>query len=509
MVNRGGWPSAETIFARAILETGNSTARRPGRTRIRGMTSRRGLSRQTMAVGLTLALFAAHGVAQTRVTAPSNKFDPKQDVQLGREAAAEVEKQLPVLRDAQVSSYVDRVGQRLVRAIPSEFRHRGFAYRFRVVDLREINAFALPGGPMYLHRGMLQAARSEAEIAGVMAHEISHVALRHGTAQASRAQNYQIGAVAGAILGAIIGGTAGQVVAEGSQFGLGVHFLRYTREYERDADMLGAQIMARAGYDPRAMAAMFETIQKQGGRGGPEWLSSHPNPGNRSAAIQEEARALRVQNPVTNTAQFNQVQARLKQLPPARSMQEVTRQGDGGGSARNGGGAVGTSGVGGRVEPPSSRQRAYRGGDVFEVRVPANWRELPSGNAVWFAPEGAYGSVNGQQIFTHGMQFGVAQTRAGDLEGATRELLGALQQGNPNLRQAGAAQRARFGGRQGLTLQLRNRSEVTGHDEVVQVYTTQRGDGTLFYGVAVAPQQEWRQYSGVFNQVAGSVRVHQ
>jgi beta-barrel assembly-enhancing protease len=471
------------------------------------MTTTRGLSRQTMAVALTLGLFAAHTVAQTRVEAPSNKFTPQQDVQLGREAAAELEKQLPVLRDAQVSSYVDRVGQRLVRAIPSQFRHPGFNYRFQVVDLREINAFALPGGPMYLHRGMLQAARSEAEVASVMAHEISHVALRHGTAQASRAQNYQIGAVAGAILGAVIGGTAGQVVAEGSQLGLGVHFLRYSRAYERDADMLGAQMMAGAGYDPRAMASMFETIQKQGGRGGPEWLSSHPNPGNRSAAIREESRALRVQQPVTNTAQFNQLQARLKQLPPARSMEEVAR-GGGGGSARNGGGAVGTSGVGGRVEPPSSRQRTYRGGDVFEVRVPANWRDLPAGQAVWFAPEGAYGSVNGQQIFTHGIQFGVAQTRAQDLEGATRELLGALQQSNPNLRQAGSAQRARFAERQGLTLQLRNRSEVTGQDETVQVFTTQRRDGTLFYGVAVAPQQEWRQYAGVFNQVAGSVRVN-
>jgi beta-barrel assembly-enhancing protease len=471
------------------------------------MKNRRGFSRQTLAAGLAIALFAAQSVAQTRVTAPSNKFEPKEDVQLGREAAAEVEKQLPVLRDAQVSSYVDRVGQRLVRAIPSEFRHPGFTYRFQVVDLSDINAFALPGGPMYLNRGMLQAAGSEAEIAGVMAHEISHVALRHGTAQASRAQNYQIGAVAGAILGAIIGGTAGQVVAEGSQFGLGVHFLRYSRAYERDADLLGSQIMARAGYDPRAMASMFETIQKQGGRGGPEWLSSHPNPGNRSAAIQEEARSLRIQQPVTNTAAFTQLQSRLNQLPPARSMQEIARGGGGGGSARTGGGAVGTTGVGQRVEPPSSRHRTYRGGDLFQVSVPDNWRQLPAGNAVWFAPDGAYGSVNGQQIFTHGMQFGVAQTRAGDLEGSTRELLAALQQSNPNLRQAGSAQRARFAQRNGLTLQLRNRSEVTGHDETVQIFTTQRRDGTLFYGVAVAPQQEWRQYAKVFNRVAGSVRI--
>ena len=130
-----------------------------------------------------------------------------------------------------------------------------------------------------------------------MAHEMAHVALRHGTAQASKAQKYQIGAVAGQILGAIIGGTAGAVVSQGSQFGIGVSFLRFGRAYEKDADILGAQMMARAGYDPVDMANMFRTIEQQGGGGGPEWMSSHPNPGNRSAYITQEARLLRVETP--------------------------------------------------------------------------------------------------------------------------------------------------------------------------------------------------------------------
>ncbi len=142
---------------------------------------------------------------------------------------------------------------------------------------------------MFLNRGMIEASKNEAEMAGVMAHEISHVALRHGTAQATKGEKFQIGAIAGQVLGAIVGGTAGSVISQGSQFGLGTYFLKYGREYETQADILGAQIMARAGYDPRQMANMFKTIEAQGGRGGPEWMSSHPNPGNRYNTINREA----------------------------------------------------------------------------------------------------------------------------------------------------------------------------------------------------------------------------
>ena len=164
---------------------------------------------------------------------------------------------------------------------------------------------------MFLNRGMIEAAKTEAEMAGVMAHEIAHVALRHGTAQATKGQKFQVGAIAGQILGAIVGGAAGSVIAQGSQFGLGAYFLKYGREYERQADLLGAQIMARAGYDPREMANMFRTIQEQGGRSGPEWLSSHPDPGNRYNAIVNESKSLRVQGNA-NTGQFASIKTRLR-----------------------------------------------------------------------------------------------------------------------------------------------------------------------------------------------------
>jgi beta-barrel assembly-enhancing protease len=275
---------------------------------------------------VSIALSAVVLSAQTRIRAPANKYTPAQDVQLGRQAAAQVRQRLPMLNDGEVTAYVASIGRRLVSAIPANLRHREFRYAFHVVNARDINAFALPGGPMYVNRGMLEAATTEGQVAGVMAHELSHIALRHGTAQASKATKYEIGTLAGSILGAIIGGNAGSVVAQGTRLTLGTAFMRFSREFERQADIEGAQIMARAGYDPRDMAAMFRIIAQRSGSGGPEWLSDHPNPGNRYDYITREARLLRVTNPVRDTSRFRVVRARLRQLPPAPTTRQITQR---------------------------------------------------------------------------------------------------------------------------------------------------------------------------------------
>ena len=212
---------------------------------------------------------------------------------MGRRAEAELRGKVPMVRDAGTERYVARIGERLVAAIPARLRHPQFRYTFQVVDRRDINAFALPGGPIFVNRGMLEAARNDGEVAGVIAHEISHVALRHATAQATKGQKFQFGAIAGQILGSMIGGRTGAAISQGSQIGLGAYVLKYSREYEREADLLGAQIMARAGYDPRDMANMFRTIAQRSGNGGPEWLTDHPNPANRYEAINREAALLR------------------------------------------------------------------------------------------------------------------------------------------------------------------------------------------------------------------------
>src|SRR5436309_1010703 len=131
-----------------------------------------------VAVALSCALVSA----QTKITPPDNKYTPAQDVELGLQAAREMRQQLPLLDDEEVKSYVEGLGRRLAGAIPRELQHSEFAYTFDVVNVREINASALPGGPMFVNRGMIETAHTEGEIAGVMSHELSHVALRHGTA---------------------------------------------------------------------------------------------------------------------------------------------------------------------------------------------------------------------------------------------------------------------------------------------------------------------------------------
>jgi predicted Zn-dependent protease len=253
-----------------------------------------------LAAGLAVSAPAA---AQTRIDPDANRFSPAQDVELGRRAAAEIQRELPIVRDRQVENYVRRIGERLVAAIPGRLRQPQFRYSFQVVDRRDINAFALPGGPIFVNRGMLDAARNDGEVAGVIAHELSHVVLRHATAQATKGQKFQFGALAGQIVGSLIGGRTGTVISQGSQIGIGTYFMKYSREYEREADLLGVQIMARAGYDPRDMANMFQTIARRSGNGGPEWLSDHPSPANRYAAINREAALLRARGVSTRSDQ--------------------------------------------------------------------------------------------------------------------------------------------------------------------------------------------------------------
>ena len=463
---------------------------------------------------LVVACAATVGLAQTKVSAPKNKYTIEQDVQLGREAAAEVRKEMPIMNDGTLSPYVQQLGRRLVAAIPPEFQQPAFQYSFEAVNLREINAFALPGGPMFLHRGMVEAANTEGEVASVMAHEISHVILRHGTAQASKSTPYALGQMGGAILGAIIGGTVGSVVAQGTQFGLGVSFMRFSRAFEKDADIEGAQIMARAGYDPREMANMFQTIEKQGGGGGPEFLSDHPNPGNRSKYILDEAAKLRIERGAVDTSGFNRVLAYLKTLPRAPTTEEAKRNASaaGGGAGRSGSGA-GTSPslppVSATVAAPSTRYTRYNEGDVFTVNVPSNWRELSAATSVTFAPPGGYGTLNGRNVFTYGVDMGLLRNETHGLEEATDEMLASLRQGNPRMGRAAAYQRVQLPQHPQPALQttMSNVSEVTGEVETIQVVTTTLRDGvTVFYFLAVAPQKDTNVYLPVFRQVISSVR---
>ncbi|HMF56316.1 MAG TPA: M48 family metallopeptidase [Pyrinomonadaceae bacterium] len=455
---------------------------------------------------MALAIFATPLAtpAQTRISYHSNKYKPSDDVQLGRQAAAEAEQQLPVLRDSDATNYLESVGRRLVAAIPPEFQHPEFNYYFRVVNARDINAFALPGGPMYVNRGTIEVAEREGELAGVMAHELSHVALRHGTAQATKAQKYSILAGVLGIGGAILGGPA---VGQLAQAGVGAYFLKFSREYETEADVLGAQIMARAGYDPRDLARMFQLIEQQGGSGGaPTFLSDHPSPANRYARINQEAQSLRVENPVRDTRDFERVQARLRGMGRAPSMAEIAQSGQR--YPTQGGSNYPEGQVSRSVQAPSNRYRAYTEGNIVRISVPDNWREIGGNSDVWFAPEGAYGSANGQPVFTHGVDIGISQTQNRDLQSATGEFLNGLAQGNRNLRQRSGYQQTRIGNRAGITISLDNVNEATGRAEIITVVTTQLRTGQLFYLIAVAPANEYSYYQGAFGNILRSIQFN-
>jgi Zn-dependent protease with chaperone function len=463
---------------------------------------------------LALVLFLSSqmvGAQGTRIEMPKNKYSVEQDVQLGRQAAAEVERQMPLLpQNSDVNRYVESVGKRLVAAIPPQFQESAFRYQFRVVNARDINAFALPGGPMFLNRGMIEAANNESEMAGVMAHELSHVVLRHGTAQATRQQSakYQLPALGGAILGAIIGGNVGGIVAQGTQFGIGTYLLRYSREFESQADTLGAQIMARAGYDPRDLAHMFQTIEHASGSGGPpEWLSSHPDPGNRYEAIMNEAARLKINTAASSpdVATFNRIRSELKRMPQAPTMAEIEQRSAS--RLQSGNRYPEESRIDDRVDSPSSTYRTYSG-NLFQVNVPDNWEQFEGQNSVTFAPRGAYGNYRGQSVFTHGTIVGVVNTGKNNLEEASDMYLGSLLQRNAYLQPQGRYLRANVGKRRALTISLAGTSPVTGQSELVNVYTSNLSNGWLFYVINVAPKDDYSQYQRAFNDMVRSITLN-
>jgi beta-barrel assembly-enhancing protease len=285
-----------------------------------------------------------------------------------------------------------------------------------------------------------------------------------------------------------------------------VYFLRYSREFEREADLLGAQMMARAGYDPRQMASMFQTIQKQSGARGPEWLSSHPDPGNRAQAITREAAALTIADPANTAGAFEGARQRLAQLPPAQTMEQVARARQKGGQRA----PVGTTGRGAvRVEPPATQLRTHQPADFMRIAVPANWEQVGGQGAVTYAPEGGYfRGEGGQSAFTHGVQIGVVPGDRGHLRQDTDALVKMFARSNPQLRRQGGYSRTTIGGRAGLTANLSNVSEVTGGREMVNLSTVQLANGSLLYIVGVAPAEEARTYQNTFARVRQSVQLN-
>jgi predicted Zn-dependent protease len=254
-------------------------------------------------------LLIGGGLRGPRDSAGFNLFSPEQDIELGKASAAEAAREAHLLRDERVTAYVRRVGARLAAHAPGY----EFPYQFAVVDAPEVNAYAFPGGYVFVNAGAVVAAHNEGELAAILAHEISHVTLRHGTKQATKAYLAQAGLD---ILDAVAGGREsrlGQLLTALGGAGADMLFHESGRTSETEADLEGARLMAAAGYDPRDMARFFEQLGEDGGWRAPETPSDHPDPGSRVAAINEFLSTLpATRTPALNPEEFRRIKRRLK-----------------------------------------------------------------------------------------------------------------------------------------------------------------------------------------------------
>src|SRR5262249_7983206 len=354
---------------------------------------------------IAAALLAASSLfAQHQIKPGWNLFSRDQDVQLGKEASQQVEQQVAVVRNApELQNYVSQLGQKLARVSQAP----DYPYTFKIVAEKGINAFALPGGPVYVHAETIAAADNEAQLAGVMAHEISHVALRHSTNQASKAYALQIPlAIAGAVTG---GSLVGQLARMGISFGANSVFLKYSRDAERQADLVGAQTMARAGYDPMEMARFFEKLKREGGGGRTaQFFSDHPDPGNRVQYVEEEIKTMPRRQYASNSPEFpryREMAARVPSRDPKRGYVDQP------------------SGSHQHPEYPSSDFREFRGAG-FRLNYPANWQTYGGENGVTIAPrEGLAQDRNGGVQMAMGAMAGYFQPDTTDANRATNELI--------------------------------------------------------------------------------------
>jgi predicted Zn-dependent protease len=452
-------------------------------------------SRAVRCWAVVLAVFlAAPQLLDARVT-PTHGFDlfsAQEEVQAGQQAAAQIPKQLPLLPDSSpITQYVQHLGRDLAAHAPGE----KWPYSFHVVNQKEINAFALPGGPVYVNLGTIKAADNEAELAGVVAHEISHVVQRHGTRAASKQMAAQLPL---AILGGVLGrGALSQMAQLGLSFGVGSYFLKNSRQSEKEADLLGADIMYDTGYNPQAMAQFFEKIQSQGGSRAPQFLSDHPSPGNRMEYVMAEVDTLpRKPQYRSDSEEFRQVKQQvsatkpLTDEPPPRLTRGQKTSGE--------------------TAPPASNMRSFEHED-FQISYPENWQILGDRtSAVTIAPAGGVS----QNAVSSGVMISVYQPEdlKGSLDQATQSLLNSLRQSNPDLRQIGNDQSIRMNGALGRSVDLIGTSPLQDESgrpaqERDWLVTTKRADGSLLYLVFIAPDKDFSSLRPVFEEMLRTLKV--
>jgi beta-barrel assembly-enhancing protease len=482
---------------------------------------------RVLALFLTLLMIES-GWAATPTSSPelpdpgSVGITKQEQEQVGRQAMAEVYKQVPVLPDSSPESqYVRQLGKKLAAVIPQEY---SWPYEFHVIPQKDINAFALPGGPMFVNVGTLVAADNEAELAGVMAHEMSHVYLQHSAKQASKAQWTNMLGALGGLFG---GGVAGGLARLGIQLGAGTLMLKYSRNDEAQADAVGAIILYKAGYDPKALAEFFQKLEQQAGGNGPQFLSDHPNPGNRQAAIDKEISHWppRTYNPTSQAfIRTKELASGIKTYTP-QQIADGAKQGAWAQQNRQSGAiptnlpAVTSDPTAGmdsgalasvtfqQIRPSNNLNKLQH--SAFSISYPENWQA--SGNrqsAVTIAPQA--GVAEG--AIAYGVVIGAAQDQnASSLDQAAADLVQSLQQSNPELRVSADVQAIEVNGLEGRSVYLIGTSSMHQNGESIRerdwLVTVPRPQGGLLYLVFIAPDRDFGQLRSTYQRMLGSLQL--
>lgn len=448
-----------------------------------------------------IGVFANDDPNKGRVTTnptSGNSYTIEQEVDYGRKAIPEIEKDLPLLpADHPTSKYIDALGHKLAAKAPGY----KFPYTFRVVKQKEINAFALPGGPIYVNIGTIQAG-TEAELAGVMGHEIAHVVMRHSTRQASRQAKASIPlAILSGVLGASVGGWAGSLAQMGISIGAGGVFTRYSRDAETEADMVGAQIIYDAGYNPNAMVTFFQKLKEQQGKGGgPSFLASHPDPGNRAKNVASILSRFPAKNyaagdsqdfvaakkALANVSTTTQPQPGIAETPP-----EIRRL---------------TS----KDWDAGDKFSTYEHG-AFRVSYPANWQFTGDRNtSLTIYPNGgvskeavAYGTILSGFTPKRGVT---------DLNEATLQLIASMQDTNPGLRRVGNPVNISINKQPAKSVEMVGQSAVRENkkplEERIRLVALKGQGGTVLYMVFIAPDPDFNGLRPIFDRIMRSYTLH-
>jgi len=435
---------------------------------------------------------------QREVKVQKSSASKDQEIDLGKQAAAEVERELEVIKNPEIEGWLNQIGQRLAKTPQAN----AYPYYFKLVNEDSINAFALPGGPMFVHTGLIKAADNEGEVAGVLGHEMSHVALRHGVSQMGRANTWQtILGVAGAASG-MVGGGAGELIGTavnaGGGFGVASLLSKFSRGSERDADLNGARMVAEVGYNPIEVAHFFEKLESQMGeaarpQGLEAWLSSHPNPGKRVQYVTEDIQFYPRKSYDANSGQFEHIKKLVSSLPPpklkpAAALKPV------------------------QAQPRQGLPQEFTDLHLkdFAVAYPGSWKvgQPQQGGGLYIVPEGGakQSEKGGVELILGGLiDYGPSSGENRDLKAETTALLEALQKGDRDLK-IEKTESVTVGGKQALLTRVKTRTSYEQDPEqVVQLYTVVRSPGLWTFALA-APTSHFAKAEPIFQQMIQTIK---